>query len=136
MSYAGKLLSLRPGAEWGMTNVLDYDTLTWIGPGEAPTKAELDAYDPPPPVPEQVTNAQARIALILTPATDDQYPHLLAQAEAVFDALPEPDRSIALARMEYDTHWPRQSDLVTLAKAALGLTDAQVDDLFRLAATK
>lgn len=104
-------------------------SIGWLYDGET-----FSAPPPEPePVPESVGNDQARIALILTPAKDDQYPHLLAQAEAVFDALPEPNRSIAKARMEYAGSWRRESEWVAFAIDVLGLTDEEADDLFRLA---
>lgn len=102
----------------------------WLYDGETFTEP------PPAPVipPESVGNDQARIALILTQAKDSQYPHLLAEAEAIFDALAEPQRSIAKARMEYSGNWRRASEWIAFAKQALGLSESELDDLFLLAA--
>ena len=45
MDLAKVLRTIRPGAEWTL-NGDNYDGLTWIGPGEPPTKAECEAAWP------------------------------------------------------------------------------------------
>ena len=105
-------------------------SIGWLYDGEAFTAPAPEPVAPP----ESVGNDQARIALILTPAKDSQYPHLLAEAEAIFDALAEPQRSIAKARMEYSGNWRRSSEWIAFAKQALGLSESELDDLFLLAA--
>jgi hypothetical protein len=83
---------------------------------------------PPVPVPQSVTMAQARLALL--------YANLLQQVDAAIDAIPDAiQREAARVQWEYETVVSRSSDLVTGLGAALGLTDEQIDNLFRTAAT-
>ncbi len=77
----------------------------------------------PAAVPEHVTMAQARLALLQS--------GLLSQVEAAVVAAGE----AAKIQWEYSTVVRRNSDLVLALSAGLGLTSAQLDDLFRLAAT-
>lgn len=102
------------------------------------TRADYDAYraerlpaweawhaaQPPPrmPVPQEVTNFQARAALMqagLFQAVDDA---LRAAGGAAWQA------------WEYANVFTRGGTLVNGMAAQLGLTDAQLDDLFRAAA--
>jgi len=43
--YTAVLIRNYPGAQWSI-NANDYDSLDWIGPGDKPTQAELDAAWP------------------------------------------------------------------------------------------
>lgn len=78
-------------------------------------------------VPDRVNNSQMRAALAVG--------GLLAGIEAFLDSLPEPARTVARIGWDYGNEIYRVSPLVQAAQAALGLTDEQVDGLFRLAAT-
>ncbi len=83
---------------------------------------------PPVPVPERVDMAQARLALFQA--------GLLSQVDAAIDAIPDPtQRETARIEWEYRTTVRRDSQLVAGLGASLGLTDEQIDDLFRLADT-
>lgn len=75
-----------------------------------------------PPVPTSVTNAQARAALLDAGLFD-----------AVDAALKE-QGGVALQFWEYANTVNRNGQLVTGLGASLGLTEAQIDDLFRTAA--
>jgi len=54
----------------------------------------------------------------------------LAAIDALIDALPEPDKSDARISWEYSVEIDRSDPLVVNFGAALGLTAAQIDDLF------
>lgn len=45
MSFSRAILSLRPGAEFTLTNSDDYSTIIWHSEGTAPTEAEVLAED-------------------------------------------------------------------------------------------
>jgi hypothetical protein len=80
-------------------------------------------------VPGSVTMAQARLALLgagITASTVD------AQIAAIPDDL---QREAAKIQWEYEAYVKRSSPLIAALGPALGLTDAQIDDLFRQAAT-
>ena len=74
-------------------------------------------------IPDAVSMRQARLAL--------SRQGLLGQVQAGIDALPEESQ----IEWEYAGFVERNSPLVQSLGAALGLTDEQLDDLFRLAVT-
>lgn len=76
----------------------------------------------PDPVPETISRFQARAALMQA--------DLLATVEA---AVAEADPLTQLAWAEA-VEWQRSSPTINALGAALGLTEAQIDDLFRAAA--
>lgn len=80
-------------------------------------------YAAPAPVPAMVTNFQARAALIAAGLFD--------QADAAVKASTNP---LALPAWEYSSTISRSSPLLDALASGLGLTDAQIDDLFRQAA--
>jgi hypothetical protein len=89
--------------------------------------AEVVAYlNPPAPVPQSVSMAQARLALIGT--------GLFSAIDAGLKALPEPQRTTALTAWEYAPTVSRNGALVTTLAGQFGLTDKQLDDLFFAAA--
>ena len=82
--------------------------------------------DPPPPVPavpEAVTRFQARAALLQT--------GLLDAVEAAVAAAEDPLIAIAWADT---TVWPRTSPTIAALAAAVGISDAEIDQLFITAA--
>ena len=91
-----------------------------------------DAPDLPAPtiagVPTSVEMAQARLALLSVGVTSNA-------VEAVIDAMPEPQCSVARIEWEFRPRVRRHSALVVAIGAELNLTDAQIDDLFTFAAT-
>ena len=87
--------------------------------------------EPPPkpePVPATVTMRQARLALLDL--------ELLSSIDEAINTMPEPDKTKAKIEWEYAAVVERNSDWVSDLGQQLGLSDAQIDDLFRLAATK
>jgi hypothetical protein len=78
---------------------------------------------PPAPVPDEVTNFQARAALIAAGLFD--------AVDAAVRARPSP---IALQAWDYANTIKRHGALVTEVAAELDLTEQQLDDLFRAAA--
>jgi hypothetical protein len=90
-------------------------------------QAQADEMERRNPVPQSVTMRQARLALLQA--------GLLSSVDAAIDGLPEPDRSAAKIEWEYAAVVQRASGLVPAMGAALGMTEAQIDDLFILAAT-
>lgn len=83
-------------------------------PGATPT----EPAPPPPPIPQTVTMRQARLALLGAGLLD-----------AVNASIGELGQA-AQIEWEYATEVHRQSPLVAGLTAALGLTDAQLDQLF------
>jgi hypothetical protein len=82
---------------------------------------------PPTPVPEAVTMRQARLALLGA--------GLLSQVDAAIASLPSPQKEAAAIEWEYAQEVQRHNGLVPAMAQALGMTEAQLDDLFMQAAT-
>lgn len=83
---------------------------------------------PPAPVPAAVTMRQARLVLLQA--------GLLDQVDAVIAAIADPaERAAAEITWEYSTEVERHNLLVEQLAAAFDLTDEQIDDMFRQAAT-
>jgi len=94
-----------------------------VGIGWTYDGTEWTAPEPPPaPVPEEVRQAQARRALLAVGLLDD-----------VEAAVAAASRDIQIA-WEYEPNIRRDSPMVAALAPAIGLTDAQLDDLFRAAA--
>lgn len=92
----------------------------WLAAGNVP-----DPPDPAeaPPVPTEVSAAQGRLALLQAGVLDALEAWITAQPVAT--------------QIEYSSRgtWRRDWPLVATGATVLGLTEAQVDDLFVLAAT-
>ena len=79
-----------------------------------------------PPIPEQVSRLQARLALIEVDLWD-----------AVVAYFADPDRTPAeMAFWEDAQTWRRADPVIAAAGTALGLTAEQIDELFRNAANR
>lgn len=113
----------------------DYaDAKGWV---LAPTAHIGDAWDgatwhtpepPAAPVPDAITRAQGKAALIHA----DLMPAVLAFIASIADPK---DRAMAEVTMNDADVWRRDNAFLNAAGSALGLTSAQIDDLFRQAAT-
>jgi len=92
----------------------------WLADGNVP-----DPPDPAeaPPVPPEVSAAQGRLALLQAGVLD--------ALEAWIANQPRATQIEYAARGTWRRDWP----LVATGSAAMGLSEAQVDDLFRLAET-
>jgi hypothetical protein len=90
-----------------------------------------EAVPLPPRTPSvaSVTPRQARLLLLNTDATDAS-DNMLAQAEAIFDAMSEPEKTAARIEWEFGTEVRRDSPLITQLAGAIGLTDQQIDAMF------
>lgn len=75
-----------------------------------------------PPVPQQVTMRQARLALLQA--------GLLVNVDAAIDSLASPDREVARIEWDYSSMVERSRPLVSMIGTALGLDAAGIDDLF------
>lgn len=106
----------------------------WNRPEPQPTQAEIEAAYPAAQAAAaraaipSITRAQAKAALIIS--------GLIGQVQPAIDAIPDPLQR-ALAQNDWDERLTFERSNPTLAAmaAALGMTDAQLDDLFALAAT-
>lgn len=110
--------------------ILPYSVYTENGVISDVEPEDLPPVTPPPAVPTVVTPRQARLVLALAPATDGVSPTLLAQVEAVFESLPEPQKTVAKVTWEYNTEVQRNNPLIAQMQAAIGFTAAQIDQLF------
>lgn len=110
----------------GMVSTGYIDTMQGFVPHIKRTHTLADAPPPPPPpVPHQVTTAQCRLALYDAGLLDD--------VEAMIATHPYPPVRIWFAHAQ---NWERNNPYVAAMAIELGLTEAQVDDLFRAAALK
>ena len=112
-------------------NLLEFPDAVRIMP-ESAALASADGFElvpapppPPPPVPGEIANWRAKAVLELA--------GLLVGVETALDAMPEPARTVALAAWNGGAALARNGPTVLALAPALGLTDAQVDDMFRQA---
>lgn len=91
---------------------------TWNGSAWVPA---------PLPVPDAVTMRQARLALLQS--------GLLAQVNTAIANMPGAAGDTSRIEWEFSSTVERNRPLVQSLIGALGLTESQLDDLFRLAAT-
>lgn len=96
--------------------------------GDRYENGEFIRPEPPaPPVPEIITPRQAKLALLGA--------GLLSQAEAAIASLPAEQKAVAQIEWEYAHEFRRDWPLLTALAAGMGLTEAQVDELFIIGAT-
>jgi hypothetical protein len=77
---------------------------------------------------KSVTPRQMRIALVMSNIP-------ISNIEALIDSLPEPDKSVVRITWEYSVEFQRNNPLIASLGPALGLSEAQIEQLFTLAAT-
>lgn len=83
--------------------------------------------EPPAKVPQSVTMRQARLALHAA--------GLLSSVDAAIASMQEPQKTAAQIEWEYASAVERNAGLVPAMAAALGMSEADIDDLFIVAAT-
>jgi hypothetical protein len=88
--------------------------------------AVVTAVPATPPVPQTVTMRQARLALLAAGK--------LAAVATAIAALPSPQKEAAQIEWEFSSAVDRERPFVLLLGAALGLSSAQLDQLFITAA--
>src|SRR5690554_4634605 len=110
--------SEQEGQEWGAPELVEM------------TPEEVDAHlNPPvqPYVPEQVTRAQCKAALIQSGLWQDVLDYV--------DGITDPtEKALAEVALNDTTHWRRDSPFLNAAAQALNLTSEQLDELFQQAA--
>lgn len=114
----GKVYAFETAAErqkWGSPDLV------------AMTPEEVDAHlnppPPPPSVPEQVSRAQGKAALITT----GLWPDVLAYVETMTNPT---EKAMAEVALNDTTHWRRDSPTMQAMSAALGMASKQLDELF------
>ena len=98
----------------------DYqDYLVWLDDGNEPLPPDVQ----PVLIPDSISMRQARLALLGAGLLDDVNASISSMTQSV------------QIEWEYATSVGRQSNLVVGLASQLGLTEAQIDDLFTQAAT-
>lgn len=100
----------------GQGEIVEADTIAWPEPPPIPT-----------PVPQSVTMRQARLALHAA--------GLLSGVDAAIASMQEPAKTAATIEWEYASAVERNAGLVPAMAAALGMSEADIDNLFITAAT-
>jgi len=96
--------------------------MTWVRDYNGETGELISEYEIPDPVPQVVSARQIKLAMLDA--------DLLDEVEA-FAA--QQDRAVQIS-WEYAVEFQRQDPMLVAMAGAFGLTDEQVDDLFRAAA--
>lgn len=82
----------------------------------------ISPYEAPPEAVPDLAPWQFRAMLKLSGKESDLI--------AFLDAMPEPAKTVAKAKLEYTLVFQRQNDLVLAAQQAMGLTEQQLDALW------
>lgn len=119
MNIPACLNYLQPGAQWALTEN-DFSTLQWIGPGSAPSWAEIEAaweqiQSLPAPAPE-ATPLQVRLFLERRGIPLENIPAAIASVTAAGSA-----RNEALIRWDKTLSFPKDHPLVVAVAGLLGL---------------
>lgn len=88
----------------------------------------VKAPTPPAPVPQSVTRAQGKAALIQT----GLYAGVVGYVESISDPV---EKALAEVALNDTQEWSRTSPFLNAAAGAVGLSQTAMDDLFRLAAS-
>ena len=99
---------------------------TAIFSGDAWFVGDAPVYDNTPAVPPVITMRQARLQMHKISK--------LSAVQAAINELPDPPKTEAQIEWDYASVVERSSQFVALLTPALGLTDVEMDDLFREAA--
>lgn len=109
---------IQAGAVVPSTNELYQDVQAWLDAG--------NDWHPLPPapvfVPQTMTARQARLALLATGKLSD--------VPAAINSLPSPQKEQAEIEWEYASSIERSHPFITALGAALGLSNAEIDQLF------
>lgn len=117
----------------GNLHFIEFEDFIFMLPPNAVPISDAEAEQlraesaPQPTVPAVVTMRQARLALLQN--------GMLTQVNTAVANMPGAQGDAARIEWEFSSTVERNRPLVQALGAALGLTDAQLDDLFRLAAT-
>jgi hypothetical protein len=110
------------------------EPLVWVTcPSEVTTEWTYDGFvftapvPPPVVIPDTVSMRQARLALFQQGK--------LSLIQPLIDAMSDPAKTTTQISWDYATVVNRDDDLVVQLSAAMGLTSADLDTLFTLAAT-
>lgn len=130
MDVALAIDALIPGAQYGGSVTANtreaFDGIRWDDTRPRPTWEELQSVVIPAPVPQSITRRQARLALL-------QAGHLSA-VESAIASIADPAQQMA-ARIEYENAtWERANPWVDQLGQAIGLSVADIDQLFITAA--
>ena len=110
---------VKAGAIVPRINELWADVQEWLDQGNEWQPMPVE----PEPVPQSITARQARLALLSIGKLGD--------VDTAIAGMPSPQKEQAQIEWEYATAIERQHEFVGNLGAALGLTDSQVDDLFK-----
>lgn len=103
---------------------IDYQAyLAWLAEGNTPSTIQSES--PKSPVPQEVTRFQLRTAFLQAGLLEDVDAYMAGQTT---------DTLVRLALQDAQT-FKRNGPIVQALQAHLGLTDEQLDDIFRFAST-
>lgn len=125
----GVVVNLRPASEGSESDVFVHDGVR-IGDttNDGGVTFYRDGNIVVAPVPDEVPLWAFRASLVLGGVTESQVNALIA-------ALPEPSKTVATIQWNYGNFIERGHALISQLGSDLGMTSAQIDDVFRTAAS-
>ena len=99
----------------------------WISDNDEAVQRIIDEFIPVNPLPD-ITPRQFRQAFVLAGKS-------LSDVDAFIQTLPEPQRSLAFVEWEYSTAFQRNNRMLNELAPAFGISQEQLDDIFKLGAT-
>ena len=103
-----------------------YDNV-WYSTDDEAVQRIIDEFIPVNPLPD-ITPRQFRQAFVLAGKS-------LSDVDAFIQTLPEPQRSLAFVEWEYSTAFQRNNRMLNELAPAFGISQEQLDDIFKLGAT-